>query len=69
MAPSPTIARALGFTKSPSMEERTFVQNNVIVAGPSQCEMRSYHASGRSPKEEYLASRMAAKALMGEFRL
>lgn len=69
MTPSPTIARALGFTKSPSMEERTFKTDNIVVMGPSGTAMRSYHASGRSPKEEYLADKAYRLAAQQEFRL
>lgn len=69
MTPSPTIARALGFTKSPSMEERTFLTNHIVILGPPNVAMRSYHASGRSPKEEYLAEVAYRKAMQSEFRL
>lgn len=45
----------------------------VIVLGPMQGQMRSYHASGLSPKEEYLEAKRRAKAhiecVKREFRL
>ena len=45
----------------------------VIVLGPMQGQMRSYHSSGLSPKEEYLEAKRKAKAhiecVKREFRL
>jgi len=41
----------------------------LIIMAPSTTKMRSYHASGLSPKDEYLKQREYAKALTREFRL
>lgn len=46
---------------------------SVVILGPMQGSMRSYHASGLSPKEEYLEMKRRAKAhiecVQREFRL
>ena len=41
----------------------------VIVLAPTSTPMRSYHATGKSPKEEYLEQWRYKRSLKEEFRL
>lgn len=52
---STNLARVMGYLSVPSADER-LNGSNVVVMGPRETEMRSYHQS-KSSREAFLASR------------
>lgn len=69
---STNVARSLGYLGKVSQEDRIY-GSPVTILGPMQGQMRSYHVSGKSPKEEYLEMKRRAKdhieCVKREFRL
>lgn len=62
------IARSMGYLSTPSVEERTYDKSNIVVMGPCEGSIRSYH-QGMSSKELWKAQRDHAIAVRNEFRL
>ena len=60
-------------TKQQYKELYQDADGSVVILGPCTGQMRSYHVSGLSPKEEYLENKRRAKAhiecVQKEFRL
>lgn len=69
---STNVARSMGYIGKVSQEDRNY-GSPVTILGPMQGTMRSYHSSGKSPKEEYLEAKRKAAAhiecVKREFRL
>lgn len=59
-----SVARSMGYMSHPSVEETNY-GSPVTIMGPREGKMVSYHASGSSSKDEFLASRRAFKKAMG----
>lgn len=62
------VARSLGYLGAPGVEEISYI-SPVVIMGPMTGNIRSYHSSGLSSKDEYLRARRHAQCVLNEFRL